>query len=207
MDERPHSSGFTLLEVLLALAILAMAVTALMGTVATSSQQAIYANKLTRVSQLARGKMIDLEYELMRDGLSDSVQHKSGDFADRGAPEIRWEAQIQPVEIPDSVKQQLLGKVNAQLFGGAKSKGALKGSAAFSSKLPALIGCIPRMINRIGKKVRRIVLIVKFDFAGRNQKLRLSHYIVDRTSAQFNLFQAAGKSASGAGAGTGSGGF
>lgn len=194
MRRPSQRTGFTLLEVLLALAILAMAVTALMGTVASSSQQAVYANKLTRVTQLARGKMIDLEYELMRDGLSESVDQKSGNFSDQGAPEIRWRAEIQPIEIPSSVKDQLLGKVNAQLFGGAESKGSLKGSAAFSSKLPDLIGCIPRMINRIGEKVRRVVLVVRYQFGGEEQTLQLSHYIVDKTTAQFNLFEAAGDS-------------
>ena len=188
--------GFTLLEVLLALAILSTALTILMGTMANSNQQSVYANRLTQVTQLARSKMIDLEYDLMREGVTQGIETKSGDFNDQEHPEISWEAEIQPVEIPEPVKEQLLGKVNSQLFGGAKSQGALKGNAAFSSKLPKLIGCIPQMINRIGKKVRRIILTVEFEFRGEVQKLRLVQYVVDKSNREFELFSGEDSSSS-----------
>lgn len=192
--ESASAAGFTLLEVLIALAILSTAMTILMGTMANSSQQSIYANELTRVSTLARSKMVDIEYELMREGLTENIERMSGNFSDQEAPDVEWEAEIQPVEIPDAVKEELLGKVNAQLFGGTDSQGALKGNAAFSSKLPSLIGCMPQMINRIGQKVRRVILIVRFDFRGEEQTLRLTQYIVDKSSREFNLFGPAGDS-------------
>lgn len=189
MVSRPTDRrGFTLLEVLLALAILAASMTVLMGTMANSNQQTVYANKLTNLSHLARSKMIDIEYELMREGTTENIQTMNGDFGEEGFPDIEWEAEIQPVEIPEKVKEQLLGKVNAQLFGGAESQGSLKGNAAFSSKLPKLIGCIPQMINRIGKKVRRIILVVHYDFAGKERTLTFSQYVVDKSSREFNLF-------------------
>ncbi len=188
VEPRRQPRGFTLLEVLLAMAILATALTILMGTMANSNQQAVYANRTTRVSQLAKSKMIDLQYELMREGTTQNVESKSGDFSDEGFPEVAWEAEIQPIEIPEEVKEQLLGQVNAQLFGGEQSQGALKGNAAFSAKLPKLIGCIPQMINRIGTKVRRIVLVVRFDFRGEEQKLSLTQYVVDKSTREFDLF-------------------
>lgn len=180
--------AFTLLEILLALAILSTSLTVLMGTVATSSEQAVYSNRLTRVSQLARSKMIDIQYELKKDGFTENIQTMSGDFSEEEFSDITWEAEIQPIEIPEATKQELLGRVNAQLFGGAQSQGSLKGSAAFSSKLPKLIGCIPQMINRIGQKVRRIVLIVEFPYRESRQKLTLARYVVDKSSSEFNIF-------------------
>lgn len=186
-DDRSGGRGFTLLEVLIALAILSAALTILLGTMANSNQQAIYANRLTQISQAARSKMIDIEYEVMEDGFTENTWRDSGDFGE-AAPDAEWEVEVQPVEIPEDVKDQLLGKVNAQLFGGTDSQGALKGNAAFSVKLPKLIGCIPQMINRIGKKIRRVVLVVRFDFQGREQELRLTQYIVDKSSREFGLF-------------------
>mgnify|MGYP006282809543 CR=1 FL=1 len=188
MVDRETFRGFTLLEVLLALAILASAMTVLMGTMANSNQQSVYANQLTRVSQLARGKMIDVQYELMREATTENIQTMSGDFSEEGFSQIEWKAEVQPIEIPEPIKEELLGKVNAQLFGGAQSQGSLKGNAAFSSKLPKLIGCIPQMINRIGKKVRRIILVVEFPYHGKMQKLTLTQYVVDRSKREFNLF-------------------
>lgn len=203
-------SGFTLLEVLLALSILATSMTILMGTVATSNQQALYSNRLTQVSQLARSKMIDVENEVRQDGFTDNITSMSGDFSEQGAPDVNWEAEIQPVEIPEGVKQDLMGRVNSQLFGGAEQQGSLQGNAAFSSKLPALMGCIPQMINRLGRKVRRVVLIVRFPYGQRTQKLTLSQYIIDQSNAEYNLFGAAEAGQSGLGSegsgSTGSGG-
>lgn len=181
-------AGFTLLEVLIALAILASVMTVLMGTMANSGQQAIYANTLTRVSQLARIKMVDLEYEIIEEGMSDDIEQYRGDFRDEGYPDITWEAQVDPVEIPDDVKDELLGQVNSQLFGGQEAEGALQGNAAFSSKLPMLVSLIPMMINHIGRKTRRIRLVIHYEFAGQEQTLRLSQYIVDQDSAAFELF-------------------
>jgi len=174
------------LEVLIALAILSAALTILLGTMANSNQQAIYANRLTQVSQAARSKMIDIEYEVREDGFTENTWRDSGDFD--AVSNASWEVEVQPVEIPEQTKDELLGKTNAQLFGGTDSQGALKGNAAFSSKLPKLIGCIPQMINRIGKKIRRVVLVVTFDFQGKEQEIRLTQYIVDKSSRKFGLF-------------------
>jgi hypothetical protein len=44
------------------------------------------------------------------------------------------------------------------------------------------------MINRIGKKIRRVVLVVTFDFQGKEQEIRLTQYIVDKSSRKFGLF-------------------
>jgi general secretion pathway protein I len=201
-----ETCGFTLLEVMLALAILATALTILMGTMATSNQQAVYANKLTRITQAARSKMVDLEFHLRQEGFTENVRSRQGEFEEIEFDEVSWEAEIQPVEIPEEIEKQLMGRVNAQLFGGTDSEGALKGNAAFSSKLPQLIGCVPQMINRLGKQIRRIILKVEYTFNGREQTLTLSEYVIDRSTNQYNLFGAeqpsAGSSSSSSGAGS-----
>jgi general secretion pathway protein I len=183
-----NAGGFTLLEVLIALAILASVMTVLMGTMANSGQQAIYANQLTRVSQFARIKMVDLEYEMMEEGFSDDIEHYEGDFREEGYPEITWEADVHPVEIPEDVKDELIGQVNAQLFGGQNAQGALKGNAAFSSKLPMLVSMVPMMINHIGAKTRRVKLKIHYQFAGNPQTLTVTQYVVDQDTAAFDLF-------------------
>lgn len=179
--------GFTLLEVMIAFAILASALSILIGTAANSSQQAAFAADLTRATLLAKSKMTDIEYELMDDGFRNTEETKSGDFSEEGFPDMRWEVKITPVEIPEDVKQDLLGQVNSQLFGN-ESDGALQGNAAFSSMLPLLIGQLPDMINRIGKKVRRIHLEVSFPFLYGDRKVKITQYVVEEKSGDFNLF-------------------
>ncbi len=187
---RWSARGYSLLEVLIALAILAATLTVLMGTQATSNQQAVFANELTRASQLARGKMVDLEYEVMKEGFSTNDQRMSGTFRDEGYPNIRWEATVEPVEIPEEAEEELLAKINSQLFGGVDSEGALQGNAAFSSMLPMLISQFPAIINRIGQKVRRVELTVEFLYGGRSHPITLVEYIVDQSTSEFELFNA-----------------
>lgn len=180
-------AGFTLLEVLIAFAILASALVVLMGTMANAGQQSAFANDLTIASQLARSKMIDIEYELMDDGFSEMNQTFRGDFRDEGYPEIKWEARVLPVEIPETAKEEFLGQINSQLFGG-ESEGALQGNAAFSAMLPMLIGQLPEMINQIGKKVRRVNLIVEFPYGGATYPIKVTQYVVEEQESGFNIF-------------------
>jgi general secretion pathway protein I len=188
-ERRAAPSGYSLIEVLIALAILSSALTILMGTMANSSQQAVFATQLTQASLLARAKMTDLEYEIMSDGFSTSDRRLSGNFSAEGYPDIRWEALIEPVEIPAEAQEAFLGQINAQLFGGADAQaGALQGNVAFSSMLPMLMAQLPTMINQIGDKVRRVTLTVSFEFAGRTQPLEIMQYVVDLESRDFNMF-------------------
>lgn len=187
MSKPRANRGFTLLEVLISLAILASALTVLLGTMANSGQQAVFSNELTTASMLARSKMIDLEYELMAEGFSEGGQRFKGTFRDEGREDITWEAVVNPVEIPESAKEQFLAQVNSQLFG-EQSQGALDGNAAFSAMLPMLIGQLPEMINTIGHKVRRIQLRVEFDFGGKKFPLEIVEYAADPNLREFGIF-------------------
>lgn len=183
--------GFTLLEVLIALAILASALTILMGTMANSGQQAVFSNELSTASLLARSKMIDIEYEMMEEGFSEGEQRFSGDFSEEGRRDISWEAKVRPVEIPEAAKEQFLAQINSQLFG-EQSQGALQGNAAFSAMLPMLISQLPEMINNIGRKVRRIDLHVEFEWGGRRFPLDIVEYIADPELREFGIFNDTG---------------
>lgn len=191
MSHQSRQRGFTLLEVLIALAILASALTILLGTMANSGQQALFSNELTTVSLLARTKMVDIEYELMEEGFSEGEQSYSGDFADEGRPDIKWEATVRPVEIPESAKEEFLAQINSQLFG-QQSQGALQGNAAFSAMLPMLIGQLPEMVNTIGQKVRRIDLRIEFSYGGKSFPLDIVEYTADPNLREFGIFNDTG---------------
>ena len=181
--------GFSLIEVLLAVAILGSALTILMGTVSYSGQQSIYSARLTQASLLARSKMVDLEYMIMEEGFSTAERTYSGFFDEEGYSDFRWEARIEPIEIPAEAKEKFTAQVNSQLFGGMDtSGGALGGNAAFSAMLPMLMGQLPEFVNQIGERVRRITLTVFFEFGGRELPLELAYYVVDVESGDFNVF-------------------
>ncbi len=181
--------GFTLLEVLLALAILSTSLAVLMGTMAHTGQQSIYSSKMTQASLLARSQMVELEYMLMEEGFSDADRTYSGTFREEGFPDKRWEATVEPVEIPPDAEERFMAQVNEQLFGGMDSGGgALGGNPAFSSMLPLLLAQMPNFVNQLGERVRRVTLTVYFEFAGHEQELEVTYYVVDERETDFEMF-------------------
>lgn len=184
-----RTKGFSLLEVLLALAIMASVIAVLMGTMSQSGQQSIYSSNLTQASLLARSKMVDLEYVVMEEGFSTAERTYGGYFDDEGFPEFRWEARIEPIEIPPDAQEEFTAQVNSQLFGGMEPDGgALSGNAAFSAMLPMLMGQLPEFVNQIGERVRRITLTVYFEFVGRDIPVEITHYVVDVEQGEFHMF-------------------
>jgi general secretion pathway protein I len=128
--------GFTLLEVMVALSILALALVAIAGINANSFEESNYAKHLTVATLLARSKMIDVEEELRKDGFGDDEKSFDGDFSEEGYSSIRWKAVARPVEIDVA---QLLGP----LLGGEVSSDKLPEEmqaflGAMNGELPAV---------------------------------------------------------------------
>jgi general secretion pathway protein I len=101
--------GFTLIEVMIALAILAIGLVALMRSSATNISMAQRAQMLTAATNLARGKMYDLEERLLTDGYQELDILEEGNFAEEGWPAITWKAEIVKIELPDMATLQNLG--------------------------------------------------------------------------------------------------
>ena len=87
--------GFTLLEVMVSLAILAISLVAITGICAGNYVASEYARGMTTATLLARSKMIDIEEEMWEDGsFPDDDKELDGDFSDDGQPEFRWRANV-----------------------------------------------------------------------------------------------------------------
>ena len=101
-----RARGFTLLEVMVAMSILALALVAVAGTNANSFEASNYARHITVATMLARSKMLDTELQLQKDGFSESDQEDSGDFSEEGYGEMKWTTTVRKVEVDIG---QLLG--------------------------------------------------------------------------------------------------
>ena len=128
----PRAHGFTLLEVMLALALLGMALTVLIKSAAGNIFNAQQAHMMGVVTDLARGKMYDLEEKLLKDGFTDTEQHEEDlTFSDEGWPSIHYSYKIELVELPAWEQLQKLAQGQGS---GAGSGSAVKhGSGAGSS--------------------------------------------------------------------------
>ena len=87
-------SGFTLLEVVVAMAMLSLGLMAIFDLNSRAVSLHAYGKKLTVGTLLARGKMVDLEQKLYDDGLPADDDEESGDFSEEGWPSFKWRARI-----------------------------------------------------------------------------------------------------------------
>ena len=85
--------GFTLLEVVISLGILATALAVLVQSQAFAVMSAQDAEHLIRATQLAEEKMMEVQLLMEREGFSDQDIEEDGDFEDFGAEEFRGDAQ------------------------------------------------------------------------------------------------------------------
>ena len=154
--------GFTLLEVMIGLALLGLALAMLIksvsGTISTTRR-----SELTGVvTELSRGKMYDIEEKLLKDGFSDTDQSegecgepmrevnaaprpiesdaelieralKSGKpFEDEGWPLIRYSYKVEEVELPSWEDLQQMAKGRAASGSGGSSGSAGSGAGSGS---------------------------------------------------------------------------
>jgi general secretion pathway protein I len=151
-----RDSGFTLLEVTVAMAVLALGLVAVVDINAGAARLHEASQQLTVGTLLARSKMIDLEQKLNEEGFSDFDTQLDGVFDTEGHSDFRWHAEILK---PDLTKtsEQLTTMVTGALGGGATSGqsggglagfggGALAGLLGQSSLLPA-DGQLPLGVN------------------------------------------------------------
>jgi len=94
LRRRARRAGFTLLEVMIAIGILAMMMTAIYGLQANAMRSVSYARDTQMASLLAREKMLELEWLLRKDNFALTEATLSGDFSDAEAPRFKWKAKI-----------------------------------------------------------------------------------------------------------------
>ncbi len=162
MKSDQRAAGFTLLEVIVSMAILGLALMAIFDLNAGAVAMHAYTKKLTVASMLARSKMIDIEQDLYDKGFNNDDEEKSGDFSDEGWSSFKWRAKILAPRTQGVSPEQLIGAIFnvplsgdgakdsplAALFGGSSSsgssgsssnpqKGSTSGPGAIASALSA----------------------------------------------------------------------
>ncbi|WP_244221743.1 prepilin-type N-terminal cleavage/methylation domain-containing protein [Corallococcus exercitus] len=179
-------SGFTLLETMVAMAILSVALMAIFDLNSGAVANHVYTKRLTVASLLARSKMTDLEQKLYDDGFEQDDDEQSGDFSDDGWPQFKWRARIIAPKTDGVTPDQLIGAIFnlpigpnssgdpmgglAGLFGGSTggdSKGGSTppggtttasplGASAMSMAQPMFT----QMVDQLTKSVREVHLTV-----------------------------------------------
>jgi general secretion pathway protein I len=196
--------GFTLLEVVVAMAILAMCLMAIFQLNSGAVGMHSYTKRLTVATLLARSKMTDLEQELFDKGFNIDDQEESGDFAQEGFNSFKWRARIIAPKTQDLSPEQAMGailgaptdaKSLSSLFGSGGASGstsygptsgvltpgatmATTGLAALGPLGGMLQAPLTQMVDQLTKDVREIRLTVTWKDGKTTDNLDLVTHVV-----------------------------
>jgi general secretion pathway protein I len=178
---RNRNRGFTLLETVVALAILALALMAIFDMNSGAVANHVYTKHLTVASLLARSKMTDLEQKLYDEGFPTDDEEESGDFSEEGWPGFKWRAKIIAPKTDGVSPDQLIGAIFnlpigdmggdlgglSSLFGGAggkDDKGGSSGPVPAAGGLGGMAGMaqpmFAQMVDQLTKAIREVHLTV-----------------------------------------------
>lgn len=180
---RSSSSGFTLLEIMVAVAILATTLVVLLEIVTNNIRATNHAKLTTAATFLARNKMSDIEDDILYNGFSSETENAKGTFKADGYDQYRWETSIERIELPTDMTQ--------------KTQDAAK-NASQDSKDPMqmMTGFLGGMMSafiepiRIGlqESVRKVSVRVFWDENGRpNQSIEVVQYLTDPSQLEKSI--------------------
>jgi general secretion pathway protein I len=172
---RRRDGGFTLLEVMIAVAILSMTVVTLLSIVTANIRATHHAKLTTMATFLARAKMVDLEDQILENGFSTSDESAEGGFKEPDQKPFHWDSLIERVELPpDAALKQ---KDQAQ----DKMQDTSNPMSLISGFLGGMMSSFIEPI-RLGlqEAVRRVTVHVTWDEPGRpNQSIEVVQYLAD----------------------------
>ncbi len=175
MRRRGESTGgFTLLEVMIALAILALSLVVLLEIATNNARATNHARLTTIATFLARGKMVQIEDGVLEKGFSDINLDETGDFKDAGYREFSWKSSIERVELPTDAATKVQQSAGDQ----ARSRDPMQAMSGFMGGLASAF--IEPIRIGLQEAIRRITLTVYWDEPGRpSQLLEVVAYLTD----------------------------
>jgi hypothetical protein len=196
-----HVGGFSLLEVMVALGILAMSLVVLVGITTDNVRNTQHAKMVTIATFLARAKMAEVEDLVLEEGFTENDSEEEGDFGQEGWPDIRWKTIIEKIELPTDMAQQAQEAAQGSME--ANSDNPLAAMAGFMG------GFMSTLIEpvRVGleESVRRVTVKVSWHEVGRpDRSFEVDTFITDPAKLDLAV-QAIGQPPGGAGGAGGAG--
>lgn len=164
-----RARGFTLLEVMIALAILAAAMLGVSQMSSAALRNHTRAVRLEVATLLARGKLASLQDGFDKDGFRDFDQTEEGTFEADGHPEVRWKLEVLKPRIelgPDQILAVLTGAKGDGSEGsfdlasllGSKAQGAEAKESGIETIFPgaaAMTGMLQAQLTQIGEQIKK----------------------------------------------------
>ncbi len=174
------SLGFSLLEVMVAMAILSVGLVSLLQVQSRSAELAIEAREMTVATMLARGKLYDCQTDLLKKGFSIGDYDESGNFDDEGYPTFFWECHGYKPEMPTGDGVGDMGSAASALgMGGSGGDSGQPQGADMGMGMIAPV--LQQMASVMGDSIRELVIIVRWGTGVDQQEMRVTTHVVDKT--------------------------
>ncbi len=163
--------GFSLLEVMVALALLAITFTSLILVQARATRLANEARNISIATQLARYQMMECKNEVKKVVASVSDFNSEGDFESLGYENFKWECHAPKFNMkPPSASQ-----VEENIKGVAKeqAKKDIGGSASVSAPFIGMI------TDALGDSVRELSVIIRWTDNAIEDEMRVVTHVID----------------------------
>ncbi len=164
MLPRDNQSGFTLLEVIIALAIMVMAFASILAVESNSIEATVRTKQMNIVAMLARNQMTEMEYKFEGKTFEEVKKEDGGTFA---APyeNFRWTSIIKEIEFP---------LLNISGPGGDESKG---GEAKSGSDIAQMI--VKLITKFLSKSIREVTVTIFWKRGSGESNFTVATYWVD----------------------------
>lgn len=196
MMHRGPTAGFTLLEVMIALAILLGGLVMVIGATADNIRDSERAHYMGVATDLARGKMYELEAVLLDEGFQEMNQELEGTFEEQGWERIRWKAEIIKIELPELSQIQAMQEQGAQAIAetGEEMGGGLLGTEGASAAeetmqgggmAGGLVSLLYGQVKGILEQgIRKVILTVEWEVMGNEEDMVVVCYFTNPAVVQ-----------------------
>ncbi len=165
----PTSAGFTLLEVMIAMVIIAIGIGAILVAQNNSLDTNFRAKRMTTIAMLAKNALIEAERELEGKTFEEVREEATGKF-DPPYSDFSWERKIKKITFPNLMQS---------LAGGAPAPEEGSSGGGVTTVDSNIENVVKIATNYLSKSSREISVTIKWKEKGEDQKFNVSQYWVD----------------------------
>ncbi len=171
---RIREGGFSLLEVMVSLAILGMALVVIARIVTSNVAAANHSRMTTAATFLARTRISMMEQSLLEYGFAEMDGEDNGDFSEEGFPGFRWYTDVERIELPADATQKVQQAANTA----TQSTNPMEMLSGFMG------GFMSTLMDpiRLGlqESVRKLTVRIMWDEAGKpEQSFEVVYFLTD----------------------------
>ncbi len=180
MSLHPRRSAFSLLEVMVAMAILTVGLVSLLQVQARSAQLAIEARELTVATMLARGKLYDCQTDLAKKGFSIGDYDEEGNFDDEDYPTFFWECHAYAPDLPTGDGVGDMSAAAGALGAGAAADSDAAQNPAADMAMGMMGPVLQQLASVMKDSIRELVVIVRWGQGADQRELRVVTHMIDK---------------------------